>query len=185
MRFLNGPTSLPALLSCDFARKGVEVGPLCKGMLAFPYSLYRKTGANPHRPEEKGGNSTHLPNQGVFWRDSATHNATMQPFCCAKGYAKDKNLSVCANGCLSFFVLWLSATGQAIMINNNVKISLIVNNLPALHHCTKHYCGVTLTGYIPGNVACKWSFQLLQIPSWSLLMLTFMCFMYYGHWGGK
>lgn len=52
MRFLNGPTSLPALLSCDLSRKGVEVGPLCKGMLAFPYSLYRKTGANPHRPEE-------------------------------------------------------------------------------------------------------------------------------------
>lgn len=54
MRFLNGPTSLPALLSCDLARKGVEVGPLCKGMLAFPYSLYRKTGAKPTQTRGKG-----------------------------------------------------------------------------------------------------------------------------------
>lgn len=159
MRFLNGPTSLPALLSCDLARKGVEVGPLCKGMLAFPYSLYRKTGANPHRPEEKGGNSTHLPNQGVFWRDSANHNATMQPFAVPKD---TQRIKICPSVQMVCAVTICNRTSEdrkwISNNNNNVKISLIVNNLPALHHCTKQYCVVTLMATFRGMLRVNEAF---------------------------
>lgn len=89
----------PPLLSSDFARKGVGVRPLCRGMLACLYRLYRKAGANPHQLEESGEiRATFLTRECSV----ETVLTTMPPcsLLLCQGYSEAENLSACASRCL-------------------------------------------------------------------------------------